>query len=216
MKVTTILNDFITKEIPSMHKIRKQALLACVHSVVKENKLTVTAMGRGIDSNAKEKHTIKRSDRLCSNINLYREKNHIYTAICKHWIPATARPVILIDWSDLDEWKNAFLISATLAYDGRPITLYQEVHTVDTKEKPVTHKVFMETLKSLLPEGCRPIIVTDAGFKIPWFKLVASLGGDYVGRSRKPNFFSLNGENWQSINVLFKKATSRQSASKAY
>ena len=33
MKVITILNDFLTKEIPSMHKIRKQALLACVHRV---------------------------------------------------------------------------------------------------------------------------------------------------------------------------------------
>ena len=208
MKVISILNDFLTKEIPSMHKIRKQALLACVHSVVRDNELTVTAMGRGIDSNAREKHAIKRSDRLCSNINLYREKNHIYAAMCKHWIPATARPVILIDWSDLDECKNAFLISATLAYDGRPITLYQEVHGINTKEKPTTHKTFMETLKSLLPKDCRPIIVTDAGFKVPWFKLVLSLGWDYVGRSRKPNFFSLNGENWQSINVLFKKATS--------
>ena len=57
-----------------MHKINKQALLACVHSVVKENELTVTAMGFGIDSDAKEKYTIKRSVRLCSNINLYREK----------------------------------------------------------------------------------------------------------------------------------------------
>ncbi len=51
-------------------------------------------------------------------------------------------------------------------------------------------------------------MVSDAGFKVPWFKLVLSLGWDYVGRSRKPNYFSLNGDNWQSIDVLFKKATS--------
>ena len=42
MKVITILNDFLTNEIPSMHKIRKQALLACVHIVGRDNELTVT------------------------------------------------------------------------------------------------------------------------------------------------------------------------------
>jgi chloramphenicol O-acetyltransferase len=66
----------------------------------------------------------------------------------------------------------------------------------------------MKTLKSLLPDDFRPIIVSDAGFKVPWFKLVLFLGWDYLGRSRKPNYFSLNGENWQSITVLFKQATS--------
>ena len=33
--------------------------------------------GRGIDSNAKEKHTIKRADRLCSNIALQQEKGDV-------------------------------------------------------------------------------------------------------------------------------------------
>jgi hypothetical protein len=77
MKVTPILNDFLTKEIPSMHKVRKLALLACVYNVVKENELTFTAMGRGIDSNTSEKHAIKRSDRLCSNRTFIVKKSYI-------------------------------------------------------------------------------------------------------------------------------------------
>ena len=40
-------------------------------------------------------------------------------------------------------------------------------------------------VKSVLPEGCRPIVVTDAGFRGPWFRDVEALGWDWVGRIRK-------------------------------
>lgn len=208
MKVKSILNSFLEEYIPSMHKVRRNALIACVDSVTTGNSLAVTSMGRGINSDAREKHNIKRSDRLCSNTNLQKERTTIYQSICQKWLPTTSAPVILVDWSDLDERKTNFLISATLAFDGRPITLYQEVHSIKTKEKPATHKAFLEKLKTFLPAGSRPIIVTDAGFKVPWFKLVVSLGWDYVGRSRKPNFYSLTGgDKWQNIEQLFKQAT---------
>ncbi len=41
-----------------------------------------------------------------------------------------------------------------------------------SKEKPKTHQQFLQTLKSLLPPNCRPILVTDVGFRTPWFKQV--------------------------------------------
>jgi hypothetical protein len=37
----------------------------------------------------------------------------------------------------------------------------------------------------------KPIIVTDAGFKVPWFRQILKLGWDFVGRTRQPNTFSL-------------------------
>ncbi|MGL1958979.1 MAG: hypothetical protein OCD00_16880 [Colwellia sp.] len=75
MKIKTILNDFLVENIPSIHKTRQSVLIACVHSVINDGSLTVTSMGRGIDSDAIEKHNIKRSGRLCSNPNLQREKS---------------------------------------------------------------------------------------------------------------------------------------------
>lgn len=209
MKVKKIINDFLANATP-MHKSRRLVLVECINSIVNGNSLTVTSMGRGIESRAYEKHSIKRSDRLCSNPHLYREKTGIYGAICKLWIPESARPVILVDWSDLDDCKNAFLISATLTCDGRSITLYLEVHPQDRKEKPTTHQSFLKTLSDLLPANCRPIIVADAGFKVPWHEMVLSLGWDYVGRVRKPNYYKIEGKNedWQSVDVIFKQATS--------
>lgn len=209
MKAETIVNNFMSNTTPLMHKGRQKSFADAVCSVLIRNELTVTALGRGIDSNATPKDKIKRVDRLLSNKILFRESDGMYAAICKSWIPCNARPVVLVDWSDLDERKHAFLISATLSYDGRPITLYQEVHDIETKETRATHKRFLTKLKSLLPEGCRPIIVADAGFKVPWHRLVLSLGWDYVGRVRKPNYYSLNGEDWQPVKALFEKANSK-------
>lgn len=209
MEVKPIVNKLMINIIPEMHGGRENSLADAVCSVLTRNELTVTAIGRGIDSDATPKDRIKRVDRLLSNHILWGETDAMYAGICRGWIPHNARPVVLVDWSDLDDRKNAFLISATLSYDGRPITLYQEVHSIETKDSHSAHKKFLKKFKSLLPEGCRPIIVADAGFKVPWHKLVLSLGWDYVGRVRKPNYYSLNGEDWRPVKELFEKANSK-------
>jgi hypothetical protein len=119
----TAVNDILINSSP-MYKIRRLALVECINSIVNGNSLTVTLMGRGIESKNFEKHSIKRSNGLCSNDHLHREKTEIYGGICKLWIPASARPVILVDWSDLVDCKSAFLISATLAciLTSNPVT----------------------------------------------------------------------------------------------
>ena len=167
-----------------IHKTRLTALEECLLAAIDGRVLTVTGMGRAIDSDAKEKYCIKRADRLLSNAHLYQEHRDIYHAIMKLMVGHIQRPVILVDWSDLDPYKRNFLLRAAVALDGRSHTLYEQVHSVKTKEKPATHKAFMTQLKSMLPDSSRPIIVTDGGFKVPWFKLVESLGWDYVGRIR--------------------------------
>lgn len=45
-------------------------------------------------------------------------------------------------------------------------------------------KTFLTRLKAMLPNRCRPVIVTDAGFKVPWFKEVSALGWHFIGRVR--------------------------------
>jgi hypothetical protein len=60
--------------------------------------------------------------------------------------------------------------------------LYEEVHTVKSKEKPKVHEQFLKALQKMLPPRCSPILVTDAGFRTPCFKRVEALGWDWVGR----------------------------------
>ena len=151
----------------TMHAKRRNALASCVYSLLTGSMATVTNIGRGVDSSAYEKHKIKQADRLLSNRNLYQERHAIYQALIQQCIGENKQPIILLDWSDLDECKRHFLLRATLASHGRGLCLYEEVHSMKTKEKPKTHTDFLKKLKQLLPKHCRPIIVSDAGFKNP-------------------------------------------------
>ncbi|WP_019677966.1 IS4 family transposase [Arsukibacterium perlucidum] len=210
MNVLQMLTRFVKAVTPNMHSQRRQALEACVKSAVHQNKLTITQLGRGIHGKAFEKHKIKRADRLCSNGHLYRELPLIYGALVKLVASSLPRPVILVDWSDLDARRRHFLLRASLAFDGRSITLYEQVHPLCRKEKPAIHLAFLQHLKAMLPEQCKPIIVTDAGFRVPWFRQVLSLGWDYVGRIRNRTLYTLDsGDNWLPCKGLYAQAGSK-------
>jgi len=209
MNAHTILTKIISLVSFTMHKSRQNSLIASVQSLTNGHAATVTSIGRGIRSRAFEKHRIKRADRLLSNSHLQREMPYLYQAIC-YLFCRSKHPVIAVDWSDLDDCKGQFLLRAAMIVKGRTMTLYQEVHSNKTKEKAATHKRFLSTLHTMLPAGCEPIVVTDAGFKSPWFRQVRALGWHIVGRVRKPHFYSLDGgATWQSIVQLYQQATSR-------
>lgn len=82
------------------------------------------------------------------------------------------RPVIHIDWSDLDAYLGNYLQQASLAFRSRALTLYEQVYPLSKKKKPTGNQRFLQRLKNILSAHCPPIIVTDSGFKAPWFKLV--------------------------------------------
>ncbi len=207
MNAPAMLTKILSLVSFNMHKTRQRALIACVQSLVAGNVATVTSMGRGIRSKAYEKHRIKRADRLLSNHHLLGEVPSLYMAV-SHLFCHAEHPVIAVDWSDLDDHKGRFLLRATMTVKGRPVTLYQEVHCNRTKEKPATHEQFLARLSSILPSHCQPIIVTDAGFKSPWFRQVLALGWYVVGRVRKPHFYSLDqGNQWQCISTLHQQAS---------
>lgn len=209
MKAQTILHNLIKDVTPNMHKVRRKSLDAMVGSLVSGAALQVTSLGRNIDSETSEKHQIKRSARLCCNPYLHRDILNIYANLSLRLVGQKKHPIILVDWSDLDPRKQHFLLRASTAVDGRSLTLLEEIHPLSSKEKPKTHRLFMEKLRAILPFACRPVIVTDAGFRVPWFKLIESLNWDYVGRVRNRTFCRpTTGQDWHAIKDLYVGATS--------
>jgi hypothetical protein len=180
MQAQLLLHRLLKESCLSMHATRRTALGSMVWAAVQCRTLTVTALGRALESQAREKHTIKRADRLLSNGTLQGELIGIYG----HWISRLVgkqqHPVILVDWSTLDEWKRNQVIRASLVTSGRALTLYEEVHARKTAVKRKTHEIFLQRLKRLLPTGCQPVLVTDAGFLTPWFQAVEALGWYWV------------------------------------
>ncbi len=131
--------------------------------------------------------------------------------MCHQLLGAVRHPNILVDWSDIDPSKRLFLLRAAVSVGGRAIVLYEEVH--ERYHHPDDTGASLKRLARCLPTTCRPIIVTDAGFKSPWFKVVAALDWYYVGRVRHRDYvrFPAN-DDWFPAKTLYDLATSRPKA----
>lgn len=210
MQANKVLHNLLEKTCIKMHSKRRASLEANVLGSLIGQRLTVTDIGRSIQSDTSPKHNIKRADRLISNKHLHQELFSIYRSLCHQLIGNRKQPVILIDWSDMDKSKRHFLLRASIALEGRSLTLYEEVHTLETKETPATHKAFLCRLHEMVPSHSQPILITDAGFRTTWFQLVEDLGWNWVSRVRNRNYMRwLSGGRWFASNRCYQQANTR-------
>lgn len=85
--------------------------------------------------------------------------------------------------------------------------IYSEVHPEKNYNTPFTHESFLENLSNILPKDIKPILVTDAGFRVPWCVVVSSMGWYYVTRVRACNV-QLKGESsWLSLQTLSERTS---------
>lgn len=118
------------------------------------------------------------------------------------------KPLVVVDWSDLTADRSWQLLRASVALEGRSITLYEEVHPLKKLAARHVHKMFLERLSAILPAGCLPILVTDAGFRSPWFQLCNRMGWQWIGRIRNRDMVCATGsETWSGCTTLYRQAT---------
>jgi hypothetical protein len=128
-----------------------------------------------------------------------------------HWLLSrTQRPWIIVDWSDVEIGRGHLMLKAAVPIGGRAMTIYEEVHPLKRYNNPKTHRKFFERLHTVVPSSCCPIVITDAGFRGPWFKTVSSFGWDWIGRVRNEVKYCADGaESWKYTRSLYYKATRR-------
>ena len=210
MRMLRVLHNQLLSSVPGLHAKRATALTAAVQSLIQGAFLTVTALGRGLHSPAATKHNIKRMDRLLSNSHLQQERMAIYRALCQRLCQHLPRPLILVDWSDIVEQHRLLLIRAALVVEGRAIPLFEAVYPLKHYNSPRTHRRFLAELKTLLPAHCRPILITDAGFRGPWFAAVERLGWHWIGRIRNMVNYRLDDDHrWRQSCSLYSSARAR-------
>ena len=207
MNVEKVLHNLLLNSSASCHKTRLKALATNVDSLLHGQCLSVTGLGRSSRRQCLTKHAIKQSDRLVGNPHLHQQRSLFYKAIC-HQLIKQPNPRILIDWSDLTEDRAFIVLRASLVFDGRSITLYEKVHLLSEYGGRKVQHQFLNKLSQLLPTQCKPIIITDAGFLVPWFKAVESLGWYWVGRLRGNIMVKKNGS-WTKCSTLYSHANSR-------
>jgi hypothetical protein len=168
--------------------------------------LTLTDVGRRFEGMTRLRNKIKRADRLLGNPHLQGEARSIYAAQCRVLLARIGAPLILIDWSDLKADQSLHLLRASLPVGGRSLTLYEEVHPQKRLGNRGVQVRFLRRLAALLPAHVAPIIIADAGFKVPFFREVERLGWRWVGRVRGRDHVRLN-HDWVSCKTLFRRAT---------
>ena len=118
--------------------------------------------------------------------------------------------MILVDWADSALEHKQVILEAAVPMKGRSISIDEEAHPMRGYNNAGTHRRFLERLKSVLPVGCRPIVVTDAGFRGPWYRDVEALGWDWVGRIRnRIKYLRPETGHWCFIDSLYPQATPR-------
>lgn len=188
------------------HKLRKKALVEVVTATINTKKLVLTAIGRAMDS-IQERSGIQKVNRLLGNPHLLMERKKIALRVSDILISNKKHPSILVDWTKYPESKDVVL-RASLVAEGRSLTLYEERHSEKKLGNNRAQKRFLKELKEILPPGCKPIIITDAGFHNDWFKEVLTYEWDYIGRIRGMKKFCWAGEDhFFKCSRLFRKAT---------
>ena len=208
MHVTRVLETWMERNCSFMHSARRQALVKVVDGLLLGAKATLAELGRGLRNDVLEKHNIKCADRLLGNRHLWAERLSVYQALASWLLSSTQRPWIIVDWSDIEAGRGHLVLKAVVPLGGRGLTVYEEVHTLKRYNAPKTHRKFLENLARVLPEGCCPIIVSDAGFRGPWFKAVEALGWDWIGRVRNVvQYCPEDTDTWKATTSLYRTAT---------
>jgi len=205
MRVLSILRRILKTCAGEIHATRFAAMLALVGGIIRGRRLALTAIGRASSGRAFPKHGIKRVDRLLSNWRMQAERWLCFHDIAQFLIGDCPRPVILMDWTKVTDGFHA--LAAAVPIGGRALTIYEEVHPERRLGTPRVQDAFLRALRDVLPIGCRPIIVTDAGFQGPFFRSVARLGWDFVGRIRGTAKMRAKADGvWKTVSDLYATA----------
>jgi hypothetical protein len=198
MQLMKLLHKTFQKELPSIHQVRLKNVINASETLIKHNKLTLTALGRNLSNQAKARSNIKKIDRLLSNPSLQTDRLAFYKLMASYLITEGTSPCIHIDWSCICSKTKLYLLRASLTMLGRSIVIYEACYPKKKENNHAIHKLFLNQLKAILPVSVKPIIVTDAGFRAPWFAYIRSMGWDFVGRLRHKNLICLDSEStWQ-------------------
>ncbi len=206
MHAFRIIQAFLTVQCSTMHAKRRHCL-AQVTAAGALAGLGVVKLGRKLAAKTSLRHRIKCCDRLLSNAHLARERVMVYRAMARQILSTHACVAIVVDWSVLRDDGSAQLLRAAVVVQGRAFILYEEVHPRALLGSPVVQRRFMHTLRDVLPPTCQPVIITDAGFRAPWFQMLNELGYAWIGRIRNRDMVrSRHGHDWEGCKTLYAKA----------
>lgn len=187
MRATKVLQKCLDGALGSIHACRQRVLFLAVEALIAGRRLTLIDVARAWPGAERVRAPLKALDRLLSNAHLYSERERIYAGMA-HWLVRTARPIIVVDWSDLKADRSWHLLRAAVPVGGRTLPILDMVFPNGQQGTPVAERLFLQRLQQILPPDVQPMVITDAGFRAPWFRTLEAMGWYWVGRLRHRTF----------------------------
>jgi hypothetical protein len=187
MRATEVLQKCLGSALESMHVLRSRVLLRAVEAMVHGRRLTLIDLARAWPGAERIRAPLKALDRLLGNTHLHAEREHIYGAMTR-WLVRNKQPVIVVDWSDLKADRSWHLLRAAIPVGGRALPILDMVFPAGQQGSRKAEKQFLQRLARILPDNASPILVTDAGFRGPWFRAVEAMGWRWLGRLRNTTY----------------------------
>ena len=182
MRVGRMVRELVVGCSPVVHVSRVATVVKLVEGIIRADRLVPATIGRNLPGRADPKHGIKCVDRFLGNPHMVTDRRAIFQAVAERLLDGCARPLVLVDWTQAGGTHEALV--AAVPIGGRALPIYLEVHPLKKLGNAAVEKKFLSALKEVLSPECQAIIVSDAGFKGPFFQAVRGLGWDFVGRVR--------------------------------
>jgi len=208
---TKIVQKFVHKHLSLIHAARRELLCAAVCAVMGGHLLSLSRLARALMGQSTQKAALKRVDRLMSNQRIAQEAQVVGAALLRTLCRGAQPLVIAVDWSEVapDGVFVELRAVATRTGMGRGLTIYQQVYPESKLGNARVERALLKTLHAWMPTGVQVIIITDAGFRRPWFTQVERLGWSWIGRIRSGVCVSRDGSRWDQAHAWFAKATGK-------
>lgn len=209
MHARTIVDELLSDGLCCLHAKQAEAVKVAVCGVLEGGRLSLSQLARSAESTTTMRHRVKRMDRLLGNGALHAARATIYHDVAERWLAGINQVLVVIDWSDVTADQQWHLLRASVVVEGRSMTLFEEIHPQRKYGDRTVHRRFLARLANLLPIGCIPIIMTDAGFRSTWFALVTQRRWPWIGRIRGKDMVSIAGTPWRRCTDVYAEAKSR-------
>jgi hypothetical protein len=205
-----IVQGFIHKQL-KIHAARRQSLCEAVSAVMGGGLLSLSRLARALMGQGTQKAALKRVDRFIGNGRVGEEAQEVAAALLRVLCRGGQPLVIAVDWSAVSPGPAFVELRATLTWlgMGRGLTLYQQVYPQSKAGSVRAERALLEVLHRLMPAKVEVIIVTDAGFRRPWFIDVERLGWYWIGRIRTGVCLSREGVVWEEARAWLARATGK-------
>ena len=204
-----IVQKFVHKHLSLIHAARRELLCAAVCAVMGGHLLSLSRLARALMGQSNQRAALKRVDRLMGNQRIAQEAQVVGAALLRTLCRGAQPLVIAVDWSEVAPGGAFVELRAvtTCLGMGRGLTIYQQVYPGKKLGNARAERALLKALHEWVPVGVPVIIITDAGFRRPWFVQVEHLGWSWVGRIRSGVCVSRDATHWEQASAWFAKAT---------